>query len=228
MRTGSRQNQILNAAAGATEGTLPARERVLEAACEMFAEAGYHGTHLRQICRRAGTNLAGVCYHFHSKEGLYEAVIMEAGRRLATTTDSTSDFWQLPPQQRLFAQIESLAQRLSAGNALAAKLLVRELLEPPGAVRNYVASGLEGDFLLLQASMKELCGAGADTESIRLQALSILGECVLNSLIGKDPHHPLAGLAVNLPSRSHLARCIVQRAMGLRESHPEFSEKATL
>ena len=65
-----------------TGGSLPARDRVLQVACEMFAEAGFHGTHLREICRRAGTNVAGVCYHFHSKEGLYEAVIMEAGRRL--------------------------------------------------------------------------------------------------------------------------------------------------
>jgi hypothetical protein len=60
---------------------LAARNRVLEVACEMFAEAGFHGTHFREISKRAGTNVAGICYHFRGKEGLYQAVMMEAGWR---------------------------------------------------------------------------------------------------------------------------------------------------
>src|SRR5690349_14242089 len=43
------------------------RDRVLEVACELFAEAGFHGAHFREICKRAGTNVAGICYHFQSK-----------------------------------------------------------------------------------------------------------------------------------------------------------------
>ena len=88
MKTKLPQSNEVNGPNGLTGCQLPVRERVLEVACEMFAEAGFHGTHIRQICERAGTNVAGVCYHFQSKEGLYQAVIQEAGRRLSDVDGS--------------------------------------------------------------------------------------------------------------------------------------------
>jgi DNA-binding transcriptional regulator YbjK len=58
--------------------------------CELFAEAGFHGTHLREICKRARTNVAGVSYYFHSKEGLYAAVTMERKRNVQTIGENCS------------------------------------------------------------------------------------------------------------------------------------------
>src|SRR5512135_574429 len=110
--------------------SLAPRDRVLEVACELFAEAGFHGTHLREICKRAGTNVAGVCYHFHSKEGLYEAVSMEAGHRLSDGDKGLVVSRYSPPEERLLVLTESLLQRLSAKRAWIAKLLTRELVDP--------------------------------------------------------------------------------------------------
>jgi len=47
------------------------RERILRAAAELFADGGLHGTGIRAICEKAGTNSASVNYYFHSKENLY-------------------------------------------------------------------------------------------------------------------------------------------------------------
>lgn len=46
------------------------RERILEAAREMFAEHGVDGVSLRELTLTAGVNLAAVNYHFGSKEGV--------------------------------------------------------------------------------------------------------------------------------------------------------------
>jgi len=192
---------------------LPARDRVLEAACELFAEAGFHGTHLREICQRAGINVAGVCYHFRSKEGLYEAASMEAGRQLSDQDEGFAASRHVPPEQRLLPLVESLLKRLSARRAWIAKLLARELVDPPCGAHNYAACGLERDFILLQAVMRDLLGTKANSDAVRFHALSVIGECVFYSLAGENPCHPLTQLAVTSLSRARLARFLTQRAL---------------
>lgn len=227
MKTSFLRSKGADGAANPIGGLLPTRDRVLEVACELFAEAGFHGTHLREICKRAGTNVAGVCYHFHSKEGLYQAVVMEAGRRLSDYDESLVASAHLPPEERLLNLVESLLKKLSAGGAWIAKLLTRELVNPAGGAHNYAVSGLERDFVLLQAVMRDLLGARANIETIRLQALSLISECVFYSLAGENLEHPLIQLAAPLPNRARLARFLTQRLLGsldLNGAKPEVSQ----
>ncbi|WP_245886384.1 TetR/AcrR family transcriptional regulator [Umezawaea tangerina] len=51
------------------------REDILGAAVAMYAEAGYHGSSLREIARRVGITHAGLLYYFPSKEALLAAVL---------------------------------------------------------------------------------------------------------------------------------------------------------
>jgi AcrR family transcriptional regulator len=50
------------------------RDRLLKVALDVFAEAGYDGASVREICKRAGTNVASLNYHWSSKERLWQAV----------------------------------------------------------------------------------------------------------------------------------------------------------
>ncbi|WP_440863937.1 transcriptional regulator CecR [Symbiopectobacterium purcellii] len=50
------------------------KQRLLQAALEVFGEFGLQAATTRDIARRAGQNIAAITYHFHSKEGLYRAV----------------------------------------------------------------------------------------------------------------------------------------------------------
>jgi AcrR family transcriptional regulator len=61
------------ASSGVATGDLPARtrQRLLEAAEELFAARGFRAASVRAITTRAGCNLAAVNYHFGGKRGLY-------------------------------------------------------------------------------------------------------------------------------------------------------------
>ena len=48
------------------------RERILEAAGELFAAAGYAQTTAKAIAERAGVTLTLINYHFDGREGLYQ------------------------------------------------------------------------------------------------------------------------------------------------------------
>ncbi len=55
------------------EGT---KGRILDAAQSLFAQRGFDAVSLRDITAAAGVNVAAVNYHFGSKEGLIEALLM--------------------------------------------------------------------------------------------------------------------------------------------------------
>jgi len=202
---------------------LSVRDRVLQAACELFAEKGFHGTHLREICQSAGTNVAGVCYHFESKEGLYQAVIMEAGRQLSDLDLNFVASPPLSPEKRLLVLTESLLRRLGSRRAWIAKLLTWELVECASQGHNYAASRLEQDSILLQAAMRKLSGAENNNDAIQFHAITLIAECVFYSLAAANPQHPLNQLAI-VPSTRTLAQILAQRftpALQLKSAAPE-------
>src|SRR5271163_154496 len=55
-----------------------ARERILAAALEVFAERGFDGAHTREIAERAGANLGLIKYYFNDKERLWKAAVARA------------------------------------------------------------------------------------------------------------------------------------------------------
>jgi TetR/AcrR family transcriptional regulator, regulator of cefoperazone and chloramphenicol sensitivity len=50
------------------------RQRLIEAALDVFGRFGFEGASTRLIAKEAGANLAAIVYHFGSKEALHSAV----------------------------------------------------------------------------------------------------------------------------------------------------------
>jgi AcrR family transcriptional regulator len=69
------------------------RERLLNAAEQLFAEQGIAVTTLRALTRAARVNLAAVHYHFGGKEGLLDAVVER--RAIAMNRERLRDLDQL-------------------------------------------------------------------------------------------------------------------------------------
>lgn len=155
-------------------------ERLLEAAGEVFAEYGYRGATVRQICEKAKANLAAVNYYFRDKDGLYLAVM----RYLHTTgTDIYPPSLGLKPganaDHKLRAFIRSLLNRLLGEGRpnWHMKLAARELIEPTPALDVIVEEAIRPLSKELEFIVRELLGSKADDELVRLCMLSVVSQC---------------------------------------------------
>jgi AcrR family transcriptional regulator len=73
----TRQKNPLPAARKPRTDGIEARERLLAAALQLFAEKGFAKTSTRDIAQAAGVNIASIKYYFGDKAGLYRAVFVE-------------------------------------------------------------------------------------------------------------------------------------------------------
>jgi TetR/AcrR family transcriptional regulator, regulator of cefoperazone and chloramphenicol sensitivity len=110
------------------------REKLIEAAGEIFAEKGLHGALIRDITQRAGANIASVNYHFHDKFELYALVLRQAheGIVVAMQRPLSADTPEGRVRQLLSAMLTTaLDPSRPKWHTL---LLSRELLQPTPAL----------------------------------------------------------------------------------------------
>lgn len=74
-------------------------ERVRDAALELFAERGYHGTGIRQLAERAGLSSASLYHYMGTKEDLLVAIMRESLERLVGEAMTLIAEQSAPPQQ---------------------------------------------------------------------------------------------------------------------------------
>ena len=70
------------------------KERILEAALEMFSQNGYAGTNIRELSASLGLVKSGVYKHFESKEAIWNALL---DRMIAYYADNFGSAEHLPP-----------------------------------------------------------------------------------------------------------------------------------
>jgi AcrR family transcriptional regulator len=155
-------------------------QRLFDAALKVFAERGFHGASLRDICKRAGANGAAANFHFQGKEKLYRAVLEYAAQRFrAQPLPDEAQAAERTQWQKLHAAIKSLLQRLTQeeDSALLIRLVVRELMEQSAAF-DCVAAALRTHAAQLEEPLRALHGSGTSRDYVHLCAFSVVNECV--------------------------------------------------
>lgn len=113
------------------------RRRIMDAATELIAEHGYHGTRIADIVRQAGVAQRTLYEHFDGKENLFLAIfdttIQEAIRRVENAYAGAGDAWT----DRIEAGIGAFLSYIAEEPDLARVCLIEALSATPGTAKHY-------------------------------------------------------------------------------------------
>ncbi len=157
------------------------RQRVLQAAGEIFAEKGYGKATIREIVERAGANVNAVNYYFRGKRELYVALFEDAHKE--TTQEDEREFKRiraLPNDQQLHGFVKHLLKAFihKEERAWHSQLMLRELIEPTAMLEFMIARVVRPRFAELVMIIRQLVNSNTSDLRIRLCAESILAQCV--------------------------------------------------
>jgi AcrR family transcriptional regulator len=154
------------------------RERLIDAAGEMFAELGFHHTTVRQICQRAGANIAAVNYHFRDKTGLYTEVVRQSMRAARLDAVRAAFDQNAPPEKILQAVVKARLESLR-GLDLGDwhfRIFAHELAKPTPAINVVVNEAIRPLYTRLCKLIGSILRLPPEHEKTRLCANSIIGQ----------------------------------------------------
>jgi AcrR family transcriptional regulator len=155
------------------------RQRILDAAEQIFAEIGYEATTIRAICERAEVkNIGAINYYFRGKENLYAETVKNS--LLCCSEGLPFPDWSAgaAPVQKLRDFIRVMMSRfLRAPRVSAMKLMMREFAQPSPACREAVLQHIQPMAQLLHDILMELL-PDTPAEKRWLIGFSIVGQCI--------------------------------------------------
>jgi AcrR family transcriptional regulator len=157
------------------------REKLLKTASEVFAKQGYRNTTVAEICRRAGSNVAAVNYHFGSKDALYVAVWRDAfDQALRAYPPDGGLPPDAPAEQCLRALIYSNLHRVLGAGRLgyAGRILMREMSDPTDAIRDVLRDVVRPLRERTRKIIKRLLGPKVSDREIAFCEMSVVHQCL--------------------------------------------------
>ena len=107
---------------------LTTRQRLIQAATRLFADAGYRGASVRDICNLAGANPGAVSYHFGGKRQLYRSVLRQAAEETAAMGPEPKGEVPVNGSVGALDALRGLLSRMQEDDA-ATRLLLRDLAD---------------------------------------------------------------------------------------------------
>jgi TetR/AcrR family transcriptional regulator, regulator of cefoperazone and chloramphenicol sensitivity len=156
------------------------RTKLLKAAVAVFSERGYDKATIREICRKAGANVALVNYHFGDKLELYVEVIRYAtdaaakmellNQALGRHADPCDALRQI-----IAGIIERLGERREQ-SSLHLGFMLREMAQPTPALSRVIDETIRPLYDRLRSLIGRILNLPIDHPTTRLCTHSIIGQ----------------------------------------------------
>jgi AcrR family transcriptional regulator len=152
------------------------RQRLLDAAREVFSQHSFQGATVREICRLAEANVAAVNYHFGSKEGLLAEALNFSQLAALLKANVTAD--KCPEMRlRLFLR-DFMLMLIDEKHASAqCRIMARELADPTPALDQIVSRAIAPLHEFLGKLLREIVGNKVTETELRRCVYSIFGQC---------------------------------------------------
>jgi TetR/AcrR family transcriptional regulator, regulator of cefoperazone and chloramphenicol sensitivity len=154
------------------------RQRLLQAATEVFAEKGFDAATVREICGRAQANVALVNYHFGDKMELYSEVLLAAFR---PPEGAPKPEMPANPEEGIRKIIRAMLDKAldqSDQAGLRYKLMLHEYAQPSTATPRVVTLTLKPVYDLLRKLVGQVANIDPDSDQARMCTHSIIGQVI--------------------------------------------------
>ncbi len=168
------------------------RARLLEAAGQVFGEHGFQAATIRDICTRAGANVAAVNYHFRDKAGIYLAVLRHSMSAGGQPEPREAALRAEKPEEALRLIVSAMLRRMhnpNTGRACHLRIMVHEMAQPTEALPRVVEEIIGPNYAAMRQILSRLLNAQPDDDITRMCAHSVIGQVV---------HYAQAGPVISL------------------------------
>jgi TetR/AcrR family transcriptional regulator, regulator of cefoperazone and chloramphenicol sensitivity len=169
------------------------RERILEAAGELFAADGYAQTTAKAIADRAEVSLTLINYHFDGREGLYRAVLIEAHRRLGSLSEMRAlAESELPPAAKLRVLIYGLVRLATKRQpGWHVSVLAKEIFAPSAQFPVMFEAEVPPKLAIIKQILSAITAIPVDDPALVRCVISVLAPCSMLLVAARGAPGPL-------------------------------------
>jgi AcrR family transcriptional regulator len=191
------------------------RGRILECAGRLFAATGYAETTSKAIAAAAGVDLASINYHFRSRQGLYQAVLVEAHRKLIRLEVlQRLDRADVAPRVKLKRLIEALVDGALTRQTWHARVMARELMAPSSNLKALARQEALPKLQSIARVISDVLGLPVQHPAVARCLLNVAAPCLMLFVAPRDVPGP-AQQILRMPKADLLAHLYRFAAAGL-------------
>ncbi len=156
------------------------RSKLLDAAGQVFAESGFQAATVREICARAGVNIALVNYHFGDKLELYTEVLRYSVGASGNGIINQAIASTAPPEEAFRELIHAMLLRVCRADRPGwhFRLMMHEFAQPTPAMESVINETMRPVYDRFRELIGIMRNLTRDHDQVRLSTHSVIGQVV--------------------------------------------------
>ncbi len=156
------------------------RSKLIDAAGEVFAESGFRAATVREICARAGVNIALVNYYFGDKLELYTEVLRHSSGASGNGIIRQAIDSAAPPETAFRELIHAMLLRVCRTDRPGwhFRLMMHEFAQPTPAMAAVIQETMRPVYDRFRAVIGAMADLPPESDEIRLATHSVIAQVV--------------------------------------------------